>query len=384
MAGNSSIIKNFKGLTDSTLREGAQSALFNLTLDEQIQVIKSLGKDGFNIDLLELNIPSSEQTRKEIKILSQIPNRPPIIVLIRNRLDDLKYALDCNLEGICVLCTIDENRLKQMGMTFEQHLQELSLVIQQAKAHNVMTKVVVEDYFRLNKQQALKIYQQAVQWGVDRIAVPDTTGAATPWEVEYEIKKIRKAVGEKMTIDVHFHNNVGNVLSALRAGANFVDTTLLGVGENTGITPLSAAISRLYIMNPDLVSKYRIELITQIEQDFATMLGIEVPHTLITSHASYTHKSGIHINAVLKHGSQTYELIKPQVIGQQRKFIVGSPISGKTTAAEIKEKYPSAQIIEWQPKKTKKKSSNKQHVAINTKDLVLNNQHNHDHRSKSL
>lgn len=356
-----SIAQNFKGLHDATLREGDQSLLFSLTDKQQLELVKLLGKDGFNIDTMEVNIPINPKVKKLIQKIKTVPGRPPLISLIRNKYSDLKSAIESQVDGVSILCTADQDRLNHMNISFKDHVNELEQIIGIAKAHNLFIRVAVEDFFRIDKKRAYQMYDLASKLSVNRIAVPDTTGAAFPWEVEHEIQELRKVIPASVDIDVHFHSNVGNVFSAIKAGANYVDTTLLGLGEQTGITALSSVIYHLLLTYPTIIEhRYRLNLLTYIEQKFAKMLKISVPPNLITSENAFTHKAGIHIDAILKHGPEKYETINPTIIGQKRKFIIESHISGKTTEKQIKKAFPDSIIIKWHDidKKNLKKSNN--------------------------
>jgi isopropylmalate/homocitrate/citramalate synthase len=43
---------------------------------------------------------------------------------------------------------------------------------------------------------------------------------------------------------------VSNAIVALQAGANWISTSLLGIGERTGITPLSSLLANILILDP--------------------------------------------------------------------------------------------------------------------------------------
>ncbi len=63
----------------------------------------------------------------------------------------------------------------------------------------------------------------------------------------------------KCDIEFHGHNDAGcavaNAFSALEAGATHIDTTVLGIGERNGITPLGGLLARLYTIDRDRWSK---------------------------------------------------------------------------------------------------------------------------------
>lgn len=56
---------------------------------------------------------------------------------------------------------------------------------------------------------------------------------------------------------------VANAFCALEAGATHIDTSVLGIGERNGITPLGALIARMYVVNVRIFkSIFRVGLLS--------------------------------------------------------------------------------------------------------------------------
>src|SRR5690606_28746857 len=109
-----------------------------------------------------------------------------------------------------------------------------------------------------------------------------------------------------------------NACAALQGGATHIDTTVLGIGERNGITPLGGLIARLYTLDRDYVSKYRLDLLPHIDQSIADYCGLEIPFSnYITGSSAFIHKAGIHAKAVLADPT-TYESINPHDFGLGR------------------------------------------------------------------
>src|SRR6185369_11580496 len=106
------------------------------------------------------------------------------------------------------------------------------------------------------------------------------------------------------------------VLSALEAGATHIDTSVLGIGERNGITPLGGFVARMYTADRDYIkNKYKLENLRDIENLVADCVGVEVPfNNYITGYCAFTHKAGIHAKAILNNPS-TYEILKPEDFG---------------------------------------------------------------------
>ncbi len=125
----------------------------------------------------------------------------------------------------------------------------------------------------------LRIYRAIDRLRPARVGLADTVGVATPRQVFELVSLVRRTVD--CDIEFHAHNDTGcaiaNALAALEAGATHIDTTILGIGERNGIVPLSGMIARLLSVQPELVERYRLEMLPELDQMVADMVGIEVP-----------------------------------------------------------------------------------------------------------
>lgn len=332
------IIKNFKGIIDSTLREGLQFARANFSLKEHIEIFNYLMKIG--VDYVEVSNPVKREIKEIIKELIDVKSQNPIKVLahVRNREEDIESAIEARVDGVNILCTADPERIASLNLTPDEYIRNLGKNIILAKSHNLETRVSAEDFFHQPFELILDIYELASSLNVERIGVPDTLGRALPWDVERKIKELRMRFWTD--IEVHFHNDFGNsisnALSALKAGANWVDTSLLGIGERTGITPLSTLLVNLYSIGKDIIAKYNLKFITEAENYIANVCNIEVPINLITNLSnSFAHKAGIHLNALINFGPGKYEPLPPSLIGNKRQLIIKSMVSGKTDEKDL-------------------------------------------------
>ncbi len=167
--------------------------------------------------------------------------------------------------------------------------------------------------------------------GVDRVGIADTVGIATPLQVYHLVRKLKEVV--RADIEFHGHNDTGcaiaNSVSALEAGATHIDTSVLGIGERVGITPLGGFIARMYALNPDLVrSKYDLPKLRDIEQMVADIVGVSIPfHNYITGATAFAHKAGIHAKALLNNPN-TYEILAPQDFGLTRYISIAHRLTG--------------------------------------------------------
>jgi homocitrate synthase len=115
----------------------------------------------------------------------------------------------------------------------------------------------------------------------------------------------------------------------LEAGATHIDTSVLGIGERNGITPLGGLLARMYTADKDYVkNKYDLTKIRDVENIVADSVEVTVPfNNYITGYCAFTHKAGIHAKAILNNPS-TYEILNPQDFGMTRYVSIGHRLTG--------------------------------------------------------
>ena len=119
MNDNSSFMTFYKGIIDSTLREGLQYHLANFTQSKQRKVVQMLSQVG--VDRIEVGNPVVRKVANNIGHLVKLKNRPKLLCHIRNTMDDLKAAIESGVAGINIICTVDKQRLDAMGCSLEQY-----------------------------------------------------------------------------------------------------------------------------------------------------------------------------------------------------------------------------------------------------------------------
>lgn len=134
-------------------------------------------------------------------------------------------------------------------------------------------------------------------------------------------------------IETHFHNDTGcaiaNAYCALEAGATHIDTSVIGIGERNGITPLGGLMARMIVADRDYVmSKYKLKALKAVEDLVAEAVEVNIPfNNYITGFCAFTHKAGIHAKAILANPS-TYEIVDPHDFGMSRYVHFASRLTG--------------------------------------------------------
>ncbi|KAL9053032.1 MAG: hypothetical protein Q9162_005020 [Coniocarpon cinnabarinum] len=318
-------------IIESTLREGEQFANAFFDTATKIQIAKAL--DEFGVDYIELTSPvASEQSRKDCEAIAKLGLKAKILTHVRCHMDDARVAVECGVDGVdLVIGTSSFLRQHSHGKDMT-YIQKTAIeVIEYVKSQGKEVRFSSEDSFRSDLVDLLTIYSAVDKVGVGRVGIADTVGCASPRQVYDLVRTLRGVV--KCDIETHFHNDSGcaiaNAFCALEAGATHVDTSVLGIGERNGITPLGGLMARMLVADRDYVkSKYKLEKLKEVEDLVADAVEVNIPfNNPVTGFCAFTHKAGIHAKAILANPS-TYEIINPADFGMSRYVHFASRLTG--------------------------------------------------------
>ena len=323
-------LDNF-AIIESTLREGEQFANAFFTSDEKVEIARLL--DAFGVEYLELTSPAaSPQSKADLERITRLGLKTKILTHVRCHMDDARLAIDTGVDGIDVVFgTSSYLREFSHGKDIPYIIGSAIEVIEFVKSQGLEVRFSSEDSFRSDLVDLLTIYRAVDKIGVNRVGIADTVGVANPRQVYDLVKTLRGIVS--CDIEFHGHNDTGcaiaNAWCALEAGATHVDTSVLGIGERNGITPLGGFVARMYAHNRDAIRhKYNLPMLREVENYVAGLVEVDVPfNNYVTGYTAFTHKAGIHAKAILNNPS-TYEILDPADFGLTRYIHVAHRLTG--------------------------------------------------------
>jgi homocitrate synthase len=317
-------------IIESTLREGEQFVNAFFSREEKIQIATLL--DAFGVEYLELTSPlASPNSFADCKAIAKLNLNARVLTHTRCSIEDAQVAVGTGVDGVdVVIGTSSYMREFSHGKNIDQIIEVASEVITYLLSQGVETRFSTEDSLRSDVEDIIRIYKAVDALGVHRVGIADTVGIGTPHQIFQLVQTIHSEI--EAEIEFHGHNDSGcaiaNAYAALEAGATHIDTSVLGIGERNGITPLGGLIARLYATDPSLVAKYHLPLIRNLDACVAHLIGVDIPfNNYITGYSSFTHKAGIHAKAVLNNPS-TYEILNPEDFGLTRYIHVAHRLTG--------------------------------------------------------
>jgi homocitrate synthase len=319
-------------IIESTLREGEQFAAASFTTNDKIEIAQAL--DEFGVEYLELTSPVvSHQSYNDIKTIGNLGINAKLLTHIRCNKSDAETAMSLPVDGLDIVIGASTllrkfSHGKDIPQIIELAIDVLSFI--KRERPDLEIRFSTEDTFRSSDDDLFEIYRQVDQLEIDRVGIADTVGIATPFQVYSLVRDLRENI--RANVEFHGHNDSGcaiaNSLAALEAGASHIDTSILGIGERNGITPLGGLIARLYTISPNLVKKYNLKKLIALDEMIADKVRVDIPfNNYITGVTAFTHKAGIHAKAILNH-PRTYEALDPEDFGLDRYISVAHKLTG--------------------------------------------------------
>jgi len=194
------------------------------------------------------------------------------------------------------------------------------------------------DGYKDNKEYAMRVLKAAKDAGASVLCLCDTNGATLPDKI-FEITKDVVLDMKDTTVAIHCHNDIGvavaNTLMGVSAGARQVQGTINGFGERCGNGNLCTIIPNLQLKcGFSLIQAENLKKLKNVSRRIYELANI-VPDERkpYVGNMAFTHKGGMHIDAVLKN-PVTFEHINPEDVGNERRLLM-SEISGRSMVYEI-------------------------------------------------
>jgi 2-isopropylmalate synthase len=291
----------------------------------RVRIAKALSDIG--VGMIEVGDPSvapdiKSAIKKIIQLKRQGEIRSHIVVHSRAVKQDLENAASLEPDRVAVFYGVSDIHLKyKHRKSREETLQIIAEMVSMVKSHGVAVRFTAEDASRADLHYLIQVVKTAYEAGADRVSIADTVGVFTPDKAREVFAKVKAAV-PGVGLDIHAHNDFGmavaNSLAAVEGGADVVHTTVNGLGERAGITPLQAFAAAYYYHKG--VRLVKLEKLPEITAMVEAASGITVMPTFpVVGENVFTHKAGVHQAGVLAN-PETYEPIPPEVVGRSRDF----------------------------------------------------------------
>ncbi len=330
-------------ISDTTFRDG-QQAMEPFKVKDIVELYKLLhklgGKNGI-IRQSEFFLYSDKDKEAVKKCLELGYDFPEVTSWIRANEKDFELVKQFGIKetGILVSCS-DYHIFKKMNMTRRQALDKYLSVVKMALDRGIVPRCHFEDitradYFgfvvpfaielmRLSRESGIPIKIRACDTMGYGVTYPGTSMPRSVQGIIYGFRYYAQVPCEQLEWHGHndFYKAVTNSATAWLYGCSTVNTTLLGIGERTGNTPLEAMAVE-YASLRGTANGMNLEVISEIADYFEEEMGYRIPpQTPFVGKNFNVTKAGIHADGMLK-DQEIYNIFDTEkILGRAPRVVV--------------------------------------------------------------
>jgi len=308
-------------ITDTTFRDGQQSRS-PYTVEEiskLFDLLHKLDNGSGIIKQSEFFLYSKVDREAVVKCMEKGYDYPQITSWIRAKKEDFQLVKDMGIKetGILVSCS-DYHIFKKLKMTRSQAMEQYLGIVSAALDAGIVPRCHLEDITRadfygfvlpfvnrlmeLSRQAGLPVKIRACDTLGLGVSIPGVALPRSVPQIIYGLVNYGEVPSEWLEWHGHndFYRAVTNSTTAWLYGAANVNTSLLGIGERTGNTPLEAMVMEYVQLRGD-TGGMDLRVITEIAEYFENELNYEIPpRTPFVGRAFNATRAGIHADGLLK------------------------------------------------------------------------------------
>jgi methanogen homocitrate synthase len=310
-------------ICDTTLRDGEQTPGVSFSCEEKSEIARML--DAVGIEVIEAGFPNVSANEKLcVKTIADLGLSARICCLARARTPDVTAAIDCGVDMVSIFIPTSDLHIRlKFRKPREQVLEEALQCVEYARDHGLQVRFAAEDASRTDLGFLKEVYRKGEEHGATLLSFADTVGCLLPMEMHAVMSELVREIKKPMC--AHCHNDMGcavaNTLTAAEAGAFQLHTTVNGIGERSGNAALEEVLVALRMKGG--VDRYDLSHLVRLSRLVEKYAGMTLPRNKpVVGDLAFSHESGIHIAAILQDPS-TYEFFPPELVGGERRFILG-------------------------------------------------------------
>ncbi|MCL4324455.1 MAG: homoaconitate hydratase [Candidatus Thermoplasmatota archaeon] len=324
---------------DETLRDGEQMPGVHFSAEEKLAIAEKLAEVG--VEVINAGIPVvSQEEAQTVHRIAHAGIKAHILAAGRTVPGDVEAIINSGATHAAIFVAASEVHLRyKLRMTQDEVVQATVNSVRRAAEAGLSVAFVTEDTTRAPLDFVERLYLSALEAGASRLVVSDTVGVMTPLTFRWFLREFSARVHPK-DWSVHCHNDFGmataNTLAALEEGVNAPHVCVNGLGERAGNTSLEEVVmslESLYGIKTG-IKTHELYALSQLVEKYS---GIPLPpNKALVGYNAFSHEAGIHTHGVLRN-SLTYEPLQPEILGRQRRFILGKHTGRAAIQEKLKE-----------------------------------------------
>ena len=334
---------------DSTLRDGAQAQGISYTVEDKLKIVDRL--DRLGVSYIEAGNPGSNPKDLEFFERARKINykNAKLIAFGSTRRVNMAVEDDTN---VCSLLTAGTSAVAIFGKswdfqvtdilrtTLDENLNMIFDTVKFFKDKGIEVVYDAEHFFdgySANAEYAVKTLKAAADAGASSLCLCDTKGGYLPLDIFNVTEEMVKLFN--IPIGIHCHNDNGMAVAgsvvAVQAGAAQVQGTINGLGERCGNANLCSIIPTLQLMmGYSCIPEDSMMELTATARAFSEIANVVFnERSPFVGKTAFAHKAGMHADAVHKN-TTAYELVNPEVVGNERIFLM-SEVAGRSAVLNL-------------------------------------------------
>lgn len=328
-------------IMDTTLRDGEQMRNVSYSFEEKLSIARILLEE---VKVHRIEIASarvSEGERKGAKAVLDWAGKSGFLDQVEILgFTDSNQSVDWIAEtGGRVLNLLAKGDLMhvetQLRKTKENHATDIEKTIRYAVDQNFICNIYLEAWSHgmiRSREYVYYILDALKDLPITRVMLPDTLGILSPSQTADFTEDMLSRYGD-IGFDFHAHNDYGvavaNTLAAVEHGIRCVHTTVNGMGERAGNTPLDEVVIGIHdFLNMDTgVDETQLYHASRtVELYSSCRVAFNKP---ISGPNVFTQTAGIHADGDMKGNLYASDLL-PERFNRERQYALGK-MSGKSS-----------------------------------------------------
>jgi isopropylmalate/homocitrate/citramalate synthase len=311
-------------LYDTTLRDGEQTVGVALDPQQKLEIARAI--DSLGIERIEAGFPRvSKDDTEAFRTIAADGLNAEIWGFARAVPADVDALLEIGVRAAVIESPVSDGKLAAYRISREELIRRVTTAVAHATEAGVTVCFFGVDGTRGDPAFLERVYTEAVQAGAREIAIVDTLGAVNPEAAALLVRTARDWVGPEIPIHWHGHNDFGlataAAVAAVRAGAEWVQGTINGMGERAGnanLAEVALALEALYGIPTNL----RFDRVREVSELVRATSGYELePWKPLIGDTLFTRESGAVASQF--HDPPAIEPYSSELVGAPRRLVLG-------------------------------------------------------------
>lgn len=323
---------------DTTLRDGEQSVGVVLTPPQKLEIARAL--DELGVGRIEAGFPRvSAEDAEALRLIAKAGLNAEVWGFGRALKADIDELLRLGSRATVIETPTSAIKLKAYGLTVDEAKRRAAEAITYAHEHEVKVAFFTVDGTRTELETLRGFYKNALDAGAEELVVVDTIGACGPEAVEFLVRQVREWAGPQVPLHFHGHNDFGMAtacaVAAVRAGVDWIQGTINGMGERAGngdIGEIAIALQGLYGVAVELDLRKIRSVSTLVRRAAGHQLE---PWKPVVGENLFMRESGAVASQF--HLPEAIEPFSADLVGAKREIVLGKKSGLDSVAIKAKE-----------------------------------------------